>query len=161
MRTASTPTEGTAVAIASLLTVCMLVCGLLGFGFYKLMQPRQIPNPGLAAYKPPPATVIIYPPVAQLPYKQQPVPTFTTDQSSRDTPDDTTGRAVHVAEPATVVAPAPSEQLAKPKGSKGRVRAASTKTQRTASTKPQHTASTKAQYLPSFAAAYPGYAALH
>src|SRR3954470_14590993 len=113
MRTASTPTEGTAVAIASLLTVCRLVCGLLGFGFYDLMQPRQIPNPGLAAYKPPPATVILYPPVAQLPYKQQTVPAFTTDQSALDTPDHTTGRAVHIAEPATVVAPAPSEQLAK------------------------------------------------
>jgi hypothetical protein len=153
MRTACAPTEGTAVAIASLLTVCAFVCGLLGFGFYKLMQPRQIPNPGLAAYKPPAATVIIYPPVAQLPYKQQPVPTFTTDQSSRDTPDETTGRAVHIAEPATVVAPAPS-QLPKPKGSKGRVRAASTKTQRTASTKAQYPSA-------SFAAAYPWYAALH
>ena len=117
------------------------------------MQPRQIPNPGLAAYKPPPATVIVYPP-AQLPYKQQPVPTFTTDQSSRDTPDETTGRAVHIAEPATVVAPAPSEQLAKAKGAKGRVRAASTKTQRTASTKAQYRSA-------SFAAAYRGYAALH
>src|SRR3954453_14776863 len=116
MRTACAPTEGTAVAIASLLTVCMLVCGLLGFGFYKLMQPRQIPNPGLAAYKPPPATVIIYPPVAQLPHKQEPVQTFTTDQSSRDTPDETTGRAVHIAEPATVVAPEPSEQTGKAEG---------------------------------------------
>jgi hypothetical protein len=88
MRTACVPTEETAVAIASLLTVCALVFGLLGFGFYKLMQPRQIPNPGLAAYKPPPATLIIYPPVAQWPYKQELVPTFTTDQSSRDTPDE-------------------------------------------------------------------------
>jgi hypothetical protein len=100
------------------------VCGLLGFAFYKLMQPTQIPNPGLAAYKPPPATVINYPPVAQLPYKQQAVPASTTDQSSRDTPDDTTGRTVQIAEPATVVAPVPSEELTKPKATKARVRVA-------------------------------------
>ena len=32
--------------------------GLLALWFYSLFQPQYIPNPGLAAYKPPPATVI-------------------------------------------------------------------------------------------------------
>jgi hypothetical protein len=29
--------------------------------FYELLQPERYPNPGVAAYKPPPATVILYP----------------------------------------------------------------------------------------------------
>jgi hypothetical protein len=162
MRTAYPPTEETSVAIAVLLAVCALVCGLLGFAFYKLLQPTQMPNPGLAAYKPPPATVMTYPPVAQLRYEQQAVPMSTTDQSSRDTPDETTGRAVQIAEPASVVAPLAREPLKNPEARKGRVRAASTNAQHPASTKLQHTASTKAQYRSeNFVPAYPGYAVLH
>src|SRR5687768_9582328 len=38
----------------------LVVFGLLAACFYSLMQPQHIPNPGLAAYKPPPATVIDY-----------------------------------------------------------------------------------------------------
>jgi hypothetical protein len=61
MRTTGYPqTEESGVAIAFYLAVCMFVCGLFGFGFYNLFQPRQFPNPGLTAYKPPPATVITY-----------------------------------------------------------------------------------------------------
>jgi hypothetical protein len=45
--------EVPSAAIATLLAVCTFVCGLFGFGFYKLMQAVQFPNPGLAAFKPP------------------------------------------------------------------------------------------------------------
>jgi hypothetical protein len=38
--------------------VYLAAFGLLAFWFYSLFQPQYIPNPGLAAYKPPPATVI-------------------------------------------------------------------------------------------------------
>jgi len=40
---------------------CALAAGL-AFGAYELMQPSRHANPGLAAYKPPPATVIGYGP---------------------------------------------------------------------------------------------------
>jgi hypothetical protein len=36
----------------------LAVAGGLGFGLYGLLQPTRSHNPGLAAYKPPPATVI-------------------------------------------------------------------------------------------------------
>jgi hypothetical protein len=35
----------------------------LGSGFYWLMQPRAFANAGIAAYKPPPGTVVVYPEV--------------------------------------------------------------------------------------------------
>jgi hypothetical protein len=51
LRTRFPEAEGSSAAIAILLVVCALFCGLFGFGFYKLMQPVQFPNPGLASYK--------------------------------------------------------------------------------------------------------------
>jgi hypothetical protein len=50
------------VAGALILHLC-LYCGVaacLAFGLYALFQPSHRINPGLAAYKPPPATVIDY-----------------------------------------------------------------------------------------------------
>jgi len=38
--------------------VYLTLFGLLALWFYSLFQPQYIPNPGLAAYKPPPCTVI-------------------------------------------------------------------------------------------------------
>jgi hypothetical protein len=38
--------------------VYLTLIGLLALWFYSLFQPQYISNPGLAAYKPPPATVI-------------------------------------------------------------------------------------------------------
>jgi hypothetical protein len=147
MRTSYPQSEGTDVAIATHLAVCALVCGLLGFGFYTLMQPEQRPNPGLAAYKPPPGTIIIYPPAAQFTYERQAVPALSTDQPSRDIPDETTGRAIQTVEPATTVAPMPATQVKRAPATKAvRVRAPLTK--------PQHPSGT-------YAATYPGYAAVH
>jgi len=38
--------------------VYLTVLGLLALWFHSLFQPQYLPNPGLAAYKPPPATII-------------------------------------------------------------------------------------------------------
>lgn len=46
-----------------LLVFCVVV-GCFCIWFYELMQPERYPNPGVAAYKPPPATVVLY---SQLP----------------------------------------------------------------------------------------------
>jgi hypothetical protein len=53
-------TKNTSAAIATYAIICASIYGLLAISFYALMQPAQIPNPGLLAYKPPPATVITY-----------------------------------------------------------------------------------------------------
>jgi hypothetical protein len=40
-----------------------MLCGVVGclcIWFYDLMQPEWHPNPGLAAHRPPPATVVLY-----------------------------------------------------------------------------------------------------
>jgi hypothetical protein len=50
--------DGTALGI--LIPAYAIVFGLFAFWFYSLLQPRYSPNPGVAAYQPPPATVISY-----------------------------------------------------------------------------------------------------
>jgi len=81
MRNRLPQTEETSVTIAALLAFCALVCGLFGFGFYKLMQPVQFPNPGLAAYRTftqnQPATLL-----------------SSTNESLSDHSYETTGRAI-------------------------------------------------------------------
>ncbi|MFZ1088068.1 MAG: hypothetical protein WAN75_02180, partial [Xanthobacteraceae bacterium] len=68
----------------------MLVYGFFGFGFYKMFQPLQFPNPGLAAYKPPPATVITYAATAKLIYGEPAPPETATEEPSHDAPDEAT-----------------------------------------------------------------------
>jgi hypothetical protein len=46
------------VALCIHLCIYCAAAACFGLGFYVLMQPSRSPNPGLAAYKPPPATVI-------------------------------------------------------------------------------------------------------
>jgi hypothetical protein len=90
MRTGYPPIKKTRAAISVYLAVCLLVYGFFGFGFHKMFQPLQFPNPGLAAYKPPPATVIIYFPTATLIYGE-PAPSETaTQEPSHDAPDEAT-----------------------------------------------------------------------
>jgi hypothetical protein len=48
-----------AAPLAGCLVLVLLVAGLGFLGGYWLMQPRVIPNMGLAAYEPPPATRLI------------------------------------------------------------------------------------------------------
>jgi hypothetical protein len=50
--------EQNSAGLAIPVTVYLTVLGLLALWFYSLFQPQYTPNPGLAAYKPPPATVI-------------------------------------------------------------------------------------------------------
>jgi hypothetical protein len=79
--------------IATLLAVCALVCGLFGFGFYKLMQPVQFPNTGLAAFKPPPG-ITTYPSAAQFTHTQPATSLPTANESLNDNAYQTTGQTI-------------------------------------------------------------------
>jgi hypothetical protein len=70
-------------------------------------EPRRFPNPGLTAYKPPPATVIEYAATTKSAYAEATSPERATEELSHDTPDETTGRAAQVTEPGAPVAPMP------------------------------------------------------
>src|SRR5262252_1407143 len=52
--------DGVAVALAEHLCMYCAGAGLIAFALYYAMQPTRVANPGLAAYKPPPRTVITY-----------------------------------------------------------------------------------------------------
>lgn len=52
------PDDGLAAALCIHLGIYCIAAACFGLGFYAFMQPSRSPNPGLAAYKPPPATVI-------------------------------------------------------------------------------------------------------
>jgi hypothetical protein len=52
--------DGSITAPGIAFSAHLVVFCLLAAYFYSLMQPQYIPNPGLAAYKPPPATIINY-----------------------------------------------------------------------------------------------------
>jgi hypothetical protein len=68
MRAAYPETEETGACLTLYLAFCMCVYGLLGFGFYQMLQPRYIVNVGLAAYKAPVATVRGYDPTERFVY---------------------------------------------------------------------------------------------
>jgi hypothetical protein len=61
MRTVRLQTEKTAFAIGCHAASYALVCGVFVFLFLHILRPQQIANPGVAAYQPPPAAVVIYP----------------------------------------------------------------------------------------------------
>jgi hypothetical protein len=63
-RAGSRKAEKTGVGVATYAAACILIFGSLAFGFYKLMEPVRLQNAGVLAYKPPPATVLSYPPAA-------------------------------------------------------------------------------------------------
>jgi hypothetical protein len=87
MRAGYPETEKTAACITLYLAFCMFVYGLFGFSFYKMLQPRHITNVGLAAYKPPVATVIGYDPTERLAYIG---PMLIEEDASYETFDETT-----------------------------------------------------------------------
>lgn len=58
--------DGNSAAVGIPLAVYMIALGLLAFWFHSLLQPQYVANPGLEAYKPPPATVIGYAPPTRL-----------------------------------------------------------------------------------------------
>jgi hypothetical protein len=68
------------------LAFCMCVYGLLGFGFYQMLQPRYIANVGLAAYKAPVAAVRGYDPTERVVY----IGRMLTEEASYDAFDETT-----------------------------------------------------------------------
>jgi hypothetical protein len=147
-------TEESGVAIAFYLAVCMFACGLFGFGFYNLFQPRQFPNPGLTAYKPPPATVVTYAATARFAYGE-PAPSETaTEEPSHGAPDETT-RAYASATPSAM---APTPIVFAPAPARRNVEA---KARQAHSPRPERTASSRAHSESrSVAVVYPGYAAV-
>ena len=52
--------DGVAVGLAEHFSMYCAGAGLIAFVLYHSMQPTRVVNPGLAAYKPPPRTVITY-----------------------------------------------------------------------------------------------------
>jgi hypothetical protein len=145
--------EETNVAIATYTAVCALVFGLLAFSFYKLMEPTRLPNFGLLAYKPPPATVVTYPPEAL-----SDVTRATLPPAAGPPPDEpaleTVARAIPSAEPTDLASMAAAPPVQIPRAAKsGRPRARKPATARTVSPRAQPPSG-------GFMAAYPGYAAV-
>jgi hypothetical protein len=87
MRTGYPQVEETGLAITAHLALCAFVCGLFGFAFCELMQPKRIPNLGLAAYRPLPGTVIIYPQTVPLPHGPPVTPVAPADLTSEEPPE--------------------------------------------------------------------------
>ena len=58
--------EGTSTAVGIPVAAYFIGLSLFALWLYSLLQPHYTPNPGLAAYKPPPATVIDYEPPTRL-----------------------------------------------------------------------------------------------
>ena len=54
--------DGVAAGLAMHLCLYCAAAACFAFGFYYLMQPTRLVNPGPAAYKPPPRTVIAHAP---------------------------------------------------------------------------------------------------
>lgn len=111
MRKGLPQAEKTGFAIATLLMACAFACATAVFGFYKLMQPVQNANPGIAAYEPPPRTVINYSPAARFTHNQTAAP---TDVPSADNITETTGRAIQAEEAASKTVDPPPAIAANP-----------------------------------------------
>lgn len=154
--------------IALYVVACLSACALFGFGFYTMLQPRHIPNLGLAAYKPFPATVTDLTGSNKLIYPTEPAATDMADASS----DETTGRARELAQPAPPVSPLPAHQggtqaetgSAKKQFAErpARARIAAAKRREPALQRPEHGVFSRVEAESrSLAAAFPGYAAIH
>jgi hypothetical protein len=76
--------SGAAVGIP--LAAYLIGLSLFALWFYYLLQPHYIPNLGLAAYKPPPATVVDYEVAARLPVQHGPVPSLAEIESRPEEP---------------------------------------------------------------------------
>ena len=83
--------DGLAGALALQLLAYCVVGGCGALGLYELLQPTRSTNPGLAAYKPPPATVIRFGASPSYPIPAEPVvagaPLLTSEP-------ETTGRSI-------------------------------------------------------------------
>jgi hypothetical protein len=155
MRTRLHDYEDTRIALPSYLAVFLSICGILGWGFYTLMQPAQYQNPGVAVYKAPPGLGRTSLPPVPLTHKREvPLP---NEAYLAHNPDETTGRAIHnaEAEPAVAAVPAPQDKTPprKRENTGGATREMTRQVQRTAPI--------QSHPFGGFGAAYPGYAALH
>jgi hypothetical protein len=92
-------TDGLGVALAIHLSLYSLVLALFALWVYSLLQPKFVPNPGVAAYKPPPGTVISYDVPGRL-LAQHGQPPQLADLPPTPEADETTGRSVQAVEQA-------------------------------------------------------------
>jgi hypothetical protein len=93
--------DGLAGALAIHLCIYCFVGGCFAFGLYELLQPTRSINPGLAAYKPPPATVISYGTSSSQAAPSYPVPMEPVAAAALLTPEpETTGRSMPLPEQA-------------------------------------------------------------
>jgi hypothetical protein len=100
--------DGAPVALTIYAVVCCAVTVCLALGLYELMQPRRFANPGLAAYKPPPGTVINLVGVAP----PAPAPEITTESIEPPAPEITTASTEPPAQTLDISA---SQRQTKPK----------------------------------------------
>jgi hypothetical protein len=90
--------DGVSVAVGIHLTAYALVFGLFALWLHSLLQPRVFPNPGLAAYAPPPGAVISYGMPARLLAQHGQAPPLAEFTARREEPE-TTGRGTSTVEP--------------------------------------------------------------
>jgi hypothetical protein len=110
-----------ATALGIHLCLYCAVAGGFGFGLYLLFQPTRFPNPGVAAYKPPPGTVVTYTPPLQWqkdralvgsPEPTKPEPE-TTGQSIRQPEADMAVQSTSQSQPETETVTPPSKRPSK------------------------------------------------
>jgi hypothetical protein len=147
MRTRYQPEpEGIGVALVIHLSIYSLVFALFSIWLYSLLQPKQIPNPGVVVYEPPAGTVISYDVPARLRSQQGQAPALAELLPAPDA-DETTGRSA-----GTVERAAAPERVGK-----GRERAVKART----SKPPKLAAPPRERGNPwgAYAASYPDYSA--
>jgi hypothetical protein len=91
--------DGLGVALGIHLSIYSFVFVLFSAGLYSLLQPKQVPNPGLAAYEPPPGTVISYEMPSRLLARHGQPPQLAELPRTPEA-DETTGRSVPTVEQA-------------------------------------------------------------
>jgi hypothetical protein len=106
------PDTGLNAALALYLVVYCAVAGCFGLTLYLLLQPAQNPNVGLAAYTPPPGTVVAYVPANRPQAERSPEPAVTVADRPAvpNAEPETTGAAVKNAEAEPPAAMTPRER---------------------------------------------------
>jgi hypothetical protein len=110
-----TENDGVGVALGIHLIAYALVFGLFALWLHSLLQPRVFANPGLAAYAPPPATVISYGKPEQLLAEHGQAPPLAEVESPAEQPTQTVveskpQRTIDVTEPKRPKAKRPRER---------------------------------------------------
>ena len=150
-------TRKTSVAIATYAIICALLYGLLAFGFYRLMQPARIPNLGLLAYKPPPATIITYQAGALSDVTRAMAPPAAPSAVDRIS---SPGNLLEDTTPTVIQAPEPKDLAAVAAAPPMKGRRVVTEGTRRKPAAAQATVRNRLQPSGGVAAAYPGYAAV-